>query len=149
MQGSGSRGGGFSGGGQLLLLSLSAVAHSTWGGRRGFVNWGADPVENDDTASTYKRHLFVVGSLDKHMQNEKELIRLARAKGGGWLFCLIVESILFHNSHTIQAISRTSYPHWHFSVLTVLEQPPLRQQRRRRRRRSGSGAGGSSGVSCC
>ena len=33
-----------------------------------------------------KRHLFVVGSLDKHMQNEKGLIRLRRgvsAKGGG------------------------------------------------------------------
>ena len=30
-----------------------------------------------------KRHLFVVGSLDKQMQNEKELIRLASAKGKG------------------------------------------------------------------
>ena len=30
-----------------------------------------------------KRHLFVVGSLDKQMQNEKELIRLARALWGG------------------------------------------------------------------
>ena len=30
-----------------------------------------------------KRHLFVVGSLYKQMQNEKELIRLASAKGGG------------------------------------------------------------------
>ena len=29
------------------------------------------------------RHLFVVGSLDKQMQNEKELIRLASAKGKG------------------------------------------------------------------
>ena len=26
----------------------------------------------------FKRHLFVVDSLDKHMQNEKELIRLRR-----------------------------------------------------------------------
>ena len=30
----------------------------------------------------FMRHLFVVGSLDKQMQNEKELIRLASAKGG-------------------------------------------------------------------
>ena len=30
------------------------------------------------------RHLFVVGSLDKQMQNEKKLIRLASAKAGGW-----------------------------------------------------------------
>ena len=38
------------------------------------------------------RHLFVVGSLDKQMQNEKELIRLASAGVGG-LFCICVESI--------------------------------------------------------
>ena len=38
------------------------------------------------------RHLFVVGSLDKQMQNEKELIHLASA-GGGELFCICVESI--------------------------------------------------------
>ena len=31
----------------------------------------------------FKRHLFVVGSLDKQMQNEKELIRLANAGMGG------------------------------------------------------------------
>ena len=30
------------------------------------------------------RHLFVVGSLDKQMQNEKELIRLASAVAVGW-----------------------------------------------------------------
>ena len=30
-----------------------------------------------------KRHLFVVGSLDKQMQNKKELIHLASAKRGG------------------------------------------------------------------
>ena len=34
-----------------------------------------------------KRHLFVVGSLDKQMQNEKVLIRLASAGVGG-LFCI-------------------------------------------------------------
>ena len=33
------------------------------------------------------RHLFVVDSLDKQMQNEKELIRLASAGVGG-LFCV-------------------------------------------------------------
>ena len=38
------------------------------------------------------RHLFVVGSLDKQMQNEKELIRLASAGVGG-LFLISVESI--------------------------------------------------------
>ena len=38
------------------------------------------------------RHLFVVGSLDKQMQNEKELIHLASAGVGG-LFCICVESI--------------------------------------------------------
>ena len=38
------------------------------------------------------RHLFVVGSLDKQIQNEKELIRLASAEVGG-LFCICVESI--------------------------------------------------------
>ena len=38
------------------------------------------------------RHLFVVGSLDKQMQNEKELIRLASAGVGG-LFRICVESI--------------------------------------------------------
>ena len=40
----------------------------------------------------FKRHLFVVGTLDKQMQNEKELIRLASAGVGG-LFCICVESI--------------------------------------------------------
>ena len=38
------------------------------------------------------RHLFVVGSLDKQIQNEKELIRLASAEVGG-LFCICVGSI--------------------------------------------------------
>ena len=39
------------------------------------------------------RHLFVVDSLDKQMQdNEKELTRLASAGVGG-LFCICVESI--------------------------------------------------------
>ena len=38
------------------------------------------------------RHLFVVGSLDKQMQNEKEPTRLASA-GVGELFCVCVESI--------------------------------------------------------
>ena len=41
------------------------------------------------------RHLFVVGSLDKQMQNEKELIRLASAGVGGGLFYIFVESINF------------------------------------------------------
>ena len=42
----------------------------------------------------FKRHLFVVDSLDKQMQNEKELIRIrvASAKGGG-LFFIFVGSI--------------------------------------------------------
>ena len=31
-----------------------------------------------------KRHVFVVGSLDKQIQDGKELIRLASAKGGGY-----------------------------------------------------------------
>ena len=39
-----------------------------------------------------RRHLFVVGSLDKQMQNERELIRLASAGVGG-LFFICVESI--------------------------------------------------------
>ena len=38
------------------------------------------------------RHLFVVDSLDKRIQNEKELIHPASAGGGG-LFCICVESI--------------------------------------------------------
>ena len=38
-----------------------------------------------------KRHVFVVGSLYKQMQNEKEkeLICLASAKGGGGYFVII------------------------------------------------------------
>ena len=40
------------------------------------------------------RHLFVVGSLDKQMQNERELIYLASAGVRG-LFCICVESINF------------------------------------------------------
>ena len=32
----------------------------------------------------FMRHLFVVGSLDKQMQNEKELIHLASAGGMGY-----------------------------------------------------------------
>ena len=39
-----------------------------------------------------KRHLFVVDSLDKQMQNKKKLIRLrcnASAKGGGGLFVFV------------------------------------------------------------
>ena len=40
----------------------------------------------------FMRHLFVVDSLDKQIQNEKELIHLASAGGGG-LFCICVESI--------------------------------------------------------
>ena len=39
----------------------------------------------------FMRHLFVVDSLDKQIQNEKELIRLAGAGVGG-LFCVCVES---------------------------------------------------------
>ena len=41
-----------------------------------------------------KRHLFVVGSLDKHMENEKELIRLrcdASAKEGD-IICICMGS---------------------------------------------------------
>ena len=37
------------------------------------------------------RHVFVVDSLDKQMQNEKELIRLASAKGGGAILYLCGE----------------------------------------------------------
>ena len=40
----------------------------------------------------FMRHLFVVDSLDKQIQNEKELIHLASAGRGG-LFCIYVESI--------------------------------------------------------
>ena len=40
------------------------------------------------------RHLFVVDSLDKQMQNEKELIRLASAKGGGAIFFVCGEQEL-------------------------------------------------------
>ena len=40
----------------------------------------------------FMRHLFVVDSLDKQIQNEKELNHLASAGGGG-LFCICVESI--------------------------------------------------------
>ena len=40
----------------------------------------------------FKRHLFVLDSLDEQMQNEKELIRHASAGVGG-LFCICVESI--------------------------------------------------------
>jgi hypothetical protein len=54
----------------LLLLSLSAVAHSTWGGRRGFVNWGADPVENDDAASTSDAFKAGLSALVLHFANE-------------------------------------------------------------------------------
>ena len=41
------------------------------------------------------RHLFVVDSLDKRIQNEKELIHLASAGGGGGYFVFVwrVESI--------------------------------------------------------
>ena len=36
----------------------------------------------------FMRHLFVVDSLDKQMQNEKELIHLASAGGGAiFYFC--------------------------------------------------------------
>ena len=38
-----------------------------------------------------KRHLFVVGSLDKQMQKEKEPIRLASAEGGGAILYLCGE----------------------------------------------------------
>jgi hypothetical protein len=37
----------------------------------------------------FKRHLFVVDSLDKQMQNEKELIRLASAGVGGLFFVCV------------------------------------------------------------
>ena len=40
----------------------------------------------------FMRHLFVVDSLDKRIQNEKEPIHLASAGEGG-LFCICVESI--------------------------------------------------------
>ena len=40
----------------------------------------------------FMRHLFVVDSLDKQIQNEKELNHLASAGGGG-LYCICVESI--------------------------------------------------------
>ena len=38
-----------------------------------------------------KRHLFVVDSLEKQMQNEKELIHRASAKGGGVILYLFGE----------------------------------------------------------
>ena len=42
----------------------------------------------------FMRHLFVVGSLDKQMQNEKVRIRLASAGVGGYfLFVICVGSI--------------------------------------------------------
>ena len=41
----------------------------------------------------FKRHLFVVDSLNEQIQNKKELIRLASAGMGG-LFLIFVESIL-------------------------------------------------------
>ena len=44
------------------------------------------------------RHLFVVDSLDKQIQNEKELNHLASAGGGG-LFCVCVESINLTVTH--------------------------------------------------
>ena len=44
----------------------------------------------------HKRRVFVVGSLDTQMQDGKELIRLASAKGGGYSaisLCVCVGSI--------------------------------------------------------
>ena len=41
-----------------------------------------------------KRHLFVVGSLDKQMQNEKVRIRLASAGVGGLFFICVENSNL-------------------------------------------------------
>ena len=38
------------------------------------------------------RHLFVVGSLDKHMQNEKEFILPSAGVGG--VLCLCVQTRL-------------------------------------------------------
>ena len=38
--------------------------------------------------SCFMRHLFVVDSLDKQMQNEKELIRLASARVRGLFLCV-------------------------------------------------------------
>ena len=38
----------------------------------------------------FMRHLFVVDSLDKHIQNEKEFILASAGVGGG---CVCVESI--------------------------------------------------------
>ena len=37
----------------------------------------------------FMRHLFVVDSLDKRIQNEKELIHLASAGGGGLFFICV------------------------------------------------------------
>ena len=53
-----------------------------------------------------KRHLFVVDSLDKQMQNEKELIRLASAGVGG-LFCICVGSINLTWQMTSQELGAT------------------------------------------
>ena len=45
----------------------------------------------------FKRHLFVVGSLDKQMQNEKEPNRLASAGAGGlFWFCVWVINLAFY-----------------------------------------------------
>ena len=57
--------------------------------------------------SSHKRHLFVVNSsLDKHMQNEKELIRLRRHCGA---FCLRRE--LPEPAGTRNFACGANYPH--------------------------------------
>ena len=53
------------------------------------------PQSTAASAEIQVTFIFAVGSLDKQMQNEKELIRRASAKGGGkGLFCICVESVL-------------------------------------------------------
>ena len=49
----------------MLLLSLSAVAHSIWWGRRGLV-----PVEDDDAASTSDAFKAGLSALVLHFANE-------------------------------------------------------------------------------
>ena len=54
------------------------------------------------------RHLFVVGSLDKQMQNEKELIRLASAGVGG-LFAICFSDWLYLPGSHPDRPRRTAY----------------------------------------
>ena len=57
------------------------------------------------------RHLFVVGSLDKQqMQNEKELIRLASAKGGGDYFVFVWRVLTIRLDLTLDLVTGPRAP---------------------------------------